>query len=272
MTRFEGKTAIVTGAAGDIGATTARRLVAEGAAVALLDRRAELLEELAAELTDAGGRVAAFGCDQTDREAVEQTVAAAGALGPVDVLFANAGYGQLAPFLETSERQWNRHVDVNLTGTFNVCQTVARAMVAQGEGGAIVVNASSGATRHADQLSAYCATKAALRMLAIGMASELGTHRIRVNSVMPGVIETGMTSPMLADPRHRDSTLAATPVGRLGNADDVAALVCFLASGEAGYVSGESVMIDGGQTIHGHPRWFHQDYREAHSSEWAVGG
>lgn len=273
MTRFADQTAVVTGAAGDIGAATARRLVREGAAVALLDRRAELVEGLAAELDAAGGSIAVFGCDQTDPDAVEETVAAAtDALGPIDVLFANAGYGQLAPFLETSEKQWQRHVDVNLTGTFHVCQSVARAMVAQGDGGAIVVNASSGATRHADQLSAYCATKAGLRMLAIGMASELGVHRIRVNSVMPGVIETGMTSPMLDDPGHRDAILAATPVGRLGEAEDVAALVCFLASGEAGYVTGESVMIDGGQTIHGHPRWFQQDYRQAHRTSWTVGG
>lgn len=273
MSRFAERTAIVTGAAGEIGATTARRLAEEGAAVALLDRRVDLLDELAAELAEAGAEVAPFACDQTDREAVEATVAAASAaLGPAEILFANAGYGQLAPFLETSERQWHRHVDVNLTGTFHVCQAVARQMVAAGNGGAIVVNASSGASRHADQLSAYCTTKAGLRMLAIGMASELGPHRIRVNCVMPGVIETAMTGPMLADPGHRDSLLAATPAGRLGVAADVAALVCFLASGEAGYVNGESVMIDGGQTIHGHPRWFHQDYRQGAEASWAVGG
>jgi NAD(P)-dependent dehydrogenase (short-subunit alcohol dehydrogenase family) len=272
MKRFEGKVALVTGAGGDIGAATARRLAEEGASLALFDRKAELLADTAAAVRENGAAVECYGVDQVDRGAVDEALAAVTErFGALDVLFANAGYGQFGTFLEMTERQWNRHVDVNLTGTFNVCQSAARQMVAAAQGGALVINASSGAVQHADHLSAYCATKSALRMLAIGMASELGVHRIRVNSVMPGVIETGMTSVMLADERHRETILAETPTGRLGRPEDVAALVCFLASGEAAFVSGESVLVDGGQTIHGHPRWFRTDYRNAHREQWEIG-
>lgn len=269
--RFEGRTALVTGAGGDIGAATARRFATEGAALVLFDRKEELLGETVAACEEAGATVHPFGVDQTQRSEVEEAVGAAwDRAGRVDIVFANAGYGRFSPFLSITQSDWQRHVDVNLTGTFHVCQTVAASMAADRGGGAIVVNASSGAQTHCDQLSAYCATKAGLWMLIKGMAAELGTHRIRVNGVMPGVVETGMTAPMLRSDRHRDVLLAETPVGRLGRAEDVAGLVCFLSSADAGYLTGESVMIDGGQTIHGHPRWFRLDYRQAHEEEWEV--
>jgi NAD(P)-dependent dehydrogenase (short-subunit alcohol dehydrogenase family) len=269
MTRFEGKTCVVTGAGGGLGGATAERLAAEGATVVVVDRGAEQLVAVTERLTASGTRPTALAVDQTDREAVDAAVERIVAEhGAIDVLFANAGYGQFGLFLETTAKQWNRHVDVNLTGTFNVCQSVARAMVAARTPGSIVVNASSGAQTHSDLLSAYCTTKAGLRMLAIGMASELGAHRIRVNAIMPGVIESPMTSSMLDDPAHRQWLLSETPVGRLGAPQDIAALVAFLASDEAAYITGESVMVDGGQTIHGHPRWFATDYREPHQDVW----
>jgi len=270
--RFAGMTALVTGAGGDIGAAVARRMAEEGVDhLVIFDRKEELLDETRGACEAAGATVHAFGVDQTDRARIEEALDEAWErVGRIDALFANAGYGQFAPFLSISERAWHRHVDVNLSGTFHVCQATAQKMADDRGGGAIVVNASSGAVTHADQLSAYCATKAALRMLVMGMAAELGTHRIRVNGVMPGVVETGMTAPMLANDGHRDVLLAETPAGRLGRADDVAALVCFLSSSEAGFITGESVLIDGGQTIHGHPRWFRVDYREAHEERWEI--
>lgn len=272
MKRFEQIVSVVTGAGGDIGAATAIRLAREGSNIALFDRKRGLTESTADAVRKEGVEVECYGVDQTDRDQVDSaTAAVVERFGSIDVLFANAGYGQFGLFLEMTERQWSRHVDVNLSGTFHLCQSVARHMVAARGGGSIIVNASSGAVQHADQLSAYCTTKSGLRMLATGMASELGSHRIRVNSVMPGVIETGMTAPMLAGGAHRDVILAETPVGRLGTAEDVAALVCFLASHDAAYITGESVLVDGGSIIHGHPRWFRNDYRNAHVEDWEVG-
>ena len=273
MKRFDGMAALITGGAGGIGAAAARQFASEGARLVLLDRSVEGLESIAVECRELGApQVLELGVNQVDDAAVAKAIEAAWtSCERIDVLFANAGYGKLAPFLSVSASDWKRHVDVNLTGTFHVCQEVARRMAADRGGGAIVVTASSGAEVYADQLSAYCATKAAVRMLAVGMASELGIHRVRVNAIMPGVIETGMTAPMLADDRHRETLTAETPVGRLGKPEDVAKLVCFLASADAEYITGEAVMIDGGQTIHGHPRWFKLDYRHPFEERWEIG-
>ena len=264
---------LITGAAGGIGRAAARQFCREGASVALVDRDADGLGEIAEECRELGApQVLELELNQTDASAVAEAIETVWTeLGRADALFANAGYGKLAPFLEVSARDWQRHVDVNVTGTFSVCQEAARRMAEDRGGGSIVINASSGAEVYADQLSAYCVTKAATRMLAIAMASELGVHRVRVNAVMPGVIETGMTAPMLADDRHREVLTAETPVGRLGKPEDVAKLVCFLASDDAEYMTGAALMIDGGQTIHGHPRWFRLDYRDAHEERWEIG-
>lgn len=274
MTRFQDTVAVVTGAAGHIGRSTAVRFAREGAHVAVADRAEDLLDDTVKACTAEGAEVLAFGMDQTDETAVAAMVAGVvAAWGGIDALFANAGYGKFSTFLDQSQKEWQRHVDVNLTGTFRVCQAIARAMVERRRGGAIVVNASSGARQHADLLGAYCTTKAGLQMLARTMASELGPHRIRVNTVLPGVIETGMTAPMLGGEqgdRTRQVLLENTPVGRLGRPEDVAALVAYLASPEAAYVTGESVMIDGGQTLLGHPRWFATDNRESFQSTWDV--
>lgn len=263
---------IVTGAAGGIGAASAVRLAQEGASLGLLDRDEQGAAAVARRCEEVGASTIALAVDQADREAVDAGLAQiVDRFGRVDGLFANAGYGQFATFLATSAKNWTRHVDVNLTGTFNVCQAVAQVMADQRSGGAIVLNASSGAETYSDQLFAYCVTKAGVKMLAKGMAAELGVHRIRVNAILPGVIESPMTSPMLdgAEP-HRDVLLSETPLGRLGDPGDVAALAAFLLSDDASFITGASINIDGGQTIHGHPRWFRVDYREPFIERWEV--
>jgi NAD(P)-dependent dehydrogenase (short-subunit alcohol dehydrogenase family) len=256
--RLAGRTALVSGAAGDIGAATGRRLLAEGADVVLVDRDEQGLAAVVESLSGAGPSVEAVVCDQSDPEAVERLFSG---LDRVDVCFANAGYGRFAAFLDQDLESWRRHLDVNLTGTFLVCQAAARLMVRGGRGGAIVINASTAAVHSTPLFGAYAASKAGVEMLARTMADELGPEGIRVNSVCPGVIETGMTGGLLdqADGAMRTLVERETPVGRIGRAEDIAAAVAFLAGEDAGYVSGATLLIDGGQTLRGWPRWFHRN-------------
>lgn len=275
MSKSKRPVALVTGAAGDIGQATAVGFARRGYDVAVFDRRADLLDETVAMCESEGATVLALGVDQTSQETVHAGVAeVVTKLGGIDALFANAGYGKFGELIDQPFKEWHRHVDVNLNGTYFVTREVATVMIEAGQGGSIVINASSGAAQYSDLLGAYCVSKAALQMLAIGLASELGNHRIRVNAVQPGVVETGMTGPMLGGDQgqaHRDILLSDTPVGRLGVPQDVAELVLFLASNEtAGYITGIGVPIDGGQTLHGHPRWFRTDYREENTVEWEV--
>lgn len=266
MARYGGKVVLVTGAAGDIGAAAAAAFAAEGARLVITDRRADALTALAGTL---GGEVLAHPCDQADPEAVnllfEETAAR---FGRLDAAFLNAGYGRYGALIDTPYSQWLKHVDVNLNGGFLMAQGAARAMRDGGRGGAILFTASTAATHICDLLGAYAASKAGVRMLAKSLASELGVFRIRVNLVLPGVIETAMTSSLIEDPAVRADVLSNTPVGRLGAPEDIARLAVFLCSDEAAYVTGAELLADGGQTLHGYPRWFSADYgREG--AEWS---
>lgn len=258
-----GRTILVTGAAGDIGAAAARRFAADGARVVVTDRRAD---ELAAVAATIGGDVRAQACDQTDPAAV---VAMFAAIGALDGAFVNAGFGRYGALVEMDYAQWRRHIDVNLNGGFLIATGAARAMIAGGTGGAIVINASTAANHVCDLLGAYAASKAGLAMLARSLASELGVHRIRVNTVLPGVIETSMTRSLLDDAATRADVLAETPSGRLGAPEDVAALAAFLLSDAAGYITGAEILVDGGQTIRGYPRWFRSDHATP-GSPWVA--
>lgn len=259
--QFTGRTALVTGAAGDIGAAAAIAFAEAGASVVVTDRRADALEAVAERVRAAGASVTAHACDQTDPQAVAGLFAAIeSATGRLDAAFVNAGYGRYGALIDMPFDQWRKHVDVNLNGGFLMAQGAARLMRQGGRGGAIAMNASTAATHICDLLGAYAASKAGVRMLAKSLASELGVWRIRVNLIMPGVIETAMTKSLIDDPAVRADALANTPVGRLGKPEDIARLALFLCSEAAGYVTGAEVMIDGGQTLHGYPRWFSADY------------
>ena len=184
------------------------------------------------------------------------------------MLFANAGTGKFVPIVDMKKADWDFIMQVNLNGTFYVCQEVAKRMIARGKGGKMVLTASSGSKVIADQLGAYCASKAAVEMLMKHMAAELGNYRINVNAILPGVIETGMTTPMLRDERMQRMLIRETPVGRWGKPEDVAKLVAFLLSEDASYINGEGIMIDGGQTLHGFPRWYALDYTKENVCDW----
>jgi NAD(P)-dependent dehydrogenase (short-subunit alcohol dehydrogenase family) len=280
MSDLRGKVVLVTGGARGIGAATALELARRGAIVAIADRKIEQARETAAECSTLSiqsrqsgedAPAAAFELDQANPDSVEACVAAVVArFGRIDGLFANAGTGRFSPLVDMPKRDFDLVISINLNGTFYVCQEVARCMIRQGSGGKMVLSASSGARVIADQLGAYCASKAAVVNLAKHFASELGNYRINVNAICPGVVESGMTGPMLAKEEWRNMLRRQTPAGRWGNTGEVAKLVAFLLSADADYINGEDIMIDGGSTLHGAPRWYSLDYTDSNTCDWAA--
>lgn len=272
MDDFRDKVALITGGARGIGQATALELARRGAAVAIADRKIEQAEETAKLCCAASGSAAeAFVVDQAEASSVEACVARVRErFGHIDALFANAGTGRFAPLVDMDKKDFDLVLRINLNGTFYFCQEVARCMIRHGTGGKMVLSASSGARVIAAQLGAYCASKAAVVNLAKHLASELGNYRINVNAICPGVVETGMTGPMLAKEEWRRMLVRQTPVGRWGHSEDVAKLVAFLLSDDAGYVNGEDIMIDGGSTLQGAPRWYSLDYTETNACDWSA--
>jgi 3-oxoacyl-[acyl-carrier protein] reductase len=263
--------ALVTGGGRGLGQATAVELAARGARVAVADRKPEIAEETVELCNKAGRDARAFVFDQAKAESVEACIAEiAAAYGQIDLLFANAGTGKFAPVADMKKADWDFVIQVNLNGTFYVCQEVVKRMIARGQGGRIVLTASSGSRVIADQLGAYCASKAGVEMLMKHLAAELGNYRINVNAILPGVVETGMTGPMLAEEKWRRMLVRETPVGRWGKPQDVAKLVAFLLSDDAGYINGEGIMIDGGSTLHGFPRWYALDYTKQNECDWEA--
>ena len=269
MPDLKGKVALVTGGARGLGQEAAVELAACGAKVAVADRKLEAAQETAERCRLAGVDAEAFGFDQAVAESVEECIGeVAKRFGSIDALFANAGTGRFSPLVDMPKKDFDMVLQVNLNGTFYVCQEVARQMIRQGKGGTMVLTASSGARVIADQLGAYCASKAAVVNLAKHLASELGNYRINVNAICPGVVATGMTGPMLSSEAWRRMLVRETPAGRWGTPGDVAKLVAFLLSPDASYINGEDIMIDGGSTLHGAPRWYALDYTKTNEIDW----
>jgi NAD(P)-dependent dehydrogenase (short-subunit alcohol dehydrogenase family) len=263
---MRGRTALITGGASGIGAAAARRFAEAGATVLIADLDQEGAEKIAAALTADGHRAIAFGCDQSDDDQIAALFARP-ELTPLDILFANAGWGRVDPFLKISPKVWRKHYDVNVTGTFLVCQAAARRMIEGRAGGSIVVTTSSGAQRPAAQFAAYCSAKAALGMLVQVMAFELGPHDIRVNAVMPGVTETGMTAALL-DTGARELVEFETPLGRTATPEDIADAAVFLAGDGARFITGTSLMVDGGGTLG--QSWLTTDFRDRGQTRWRL--
>lgn len=262
----------MTGAGGELGRATAALLANREAAVAVADRDPEALAQTVELLASvSGGEPEQLIFDQRDQAAVSSAVEeAADRLGGLDGLSANAGYAKFAPLLSVSPEVWERHVSINLTGTFFVCQAAARVMADRAGHGSIVVTASTLAQNHADQVGPYCVTKAGVLMLVRSLAAELGVLGVRVNSVSPGVIPSAMTEAMLSWPGTEEAVLNETPLGRLADAKEVAEGIAFLLSGNASYVTGTDLTIDGGQGIYGQPRWLHQDRSDRSGDRWVA--
>lgn len=241
---LEGKVALVTGAARGIGKAIAVRLQRDGAVVVLNDI---LTAELDQTLREGIGH-AAIVADVADRTQVQAMVdQVVGKYGRLDILVNNAGVEPKAPFLEMTDEQWDRTLAVNLTGVFLGTQIAARHMVERGQGGRIIQISSIAAKNVLPNCANYVAAKAGVNGLTREAARELAPHGITVNAVCPGVIETEMTAAARANPVMMEKWMREIPARRLGQPEEVASLVAFLASPEAGYITATAFNVDGGK-------------------------
>lgn len=241
MFDLTGKTALVTGASGGIGTAIARALHGAGATVGLSGTRVEPLHALAAEL---GPRAHVLPCDLSDPAAVEALVKQAiEAMGSVDVLVNNAGITRDGLAMRMSDDDWQSVIDVNLTATFRLCRAAMRGMMKARWGRIVNISSVVGATGNGGQAN-YAASKAGMIGMSKSIAAELASRGITVNAVAPGFIATAMTDKLNDDQKAR--ILTQIPAGRMGEADDIAAAVLYLASPAAGYVTGATLHVNGG--------------------------
>jgi NAD(P)-dependent dehydrogenase (short-subunit alcohol dehydrogenase family) len=249
--RFHDRVAVVTGGASGIGLQIARRLVAEGAKVVVADLNDAALSRLADDLDDG---VIGIHTDVSQEADVETLVAAAVAShGRLDAAFNCAGAVKDGLLVDLELEDWNRVLSVTATGVFLSIKHEARQMIAQGHGGAIVTVTSINSVTPVHGVTAYNAAKAAAAMIVANAALELGEHGIRSNSVAPGMVATPMTEFMRSVPAVVDAYMEFTPLGRVGQPDDVASAALFLASDEASWITGVNLLVDGGHRTVGYP-------------------
>jgi 3-oxoacyl-[acyl-carrier protein] reductase len=244
MFRLDGKAALVTGASGGIGAAIARALHAQGASVALSGTRREALDALAGEL---GERAFVCPADLREPEAADALVAAAeSAVGPLAVLVNNAGLTRDMLALRMKDADWQAVLDVDLSAPFRLARAVLRGMLKRRAGRIIQISSVVGATGNAGQAN-YAAAKAGLVGMSKALAQEVGSRGVTVNVVAPGFVETPMTDVLTE--AQRTKLVDSIPLGRMGQPGDVASAVVYLASDEAGWVTGATLHVNGGMAM-----------------------
>jgi NAD(P)-dependent dehydrogenase (short-subunit alcohol dehydrogenase family) len=249
---LSGKTALVTGGAGDLGNEMALHLAQAGASVALWDikPRSQVAGRIK-RVADSGAHTLYQQVDVRDRAAVDsalQTVA--GELGEINIACVNAGIVESAPFLDVALESWKRHLDVNLTGSFNVAQAVARRMVAASAPGRIIFTSSWVAEIPWPEITPYTVSKAGLNMLMKQMARELAVHGIRVNAVAPGIVRAGLAGRQLQEEAQYAARVAKViPLGEPGTPVEIADAVLYLVSPQAAYMTGSVLTLDGGCSL-----------------------
>ena len=244
MFGLDGKTALVTGASGGIGAAIARALHAQGASVVLSGTRLDVLEALAAEL---GPRACACAADLRQAGAADALLAAAEtAAGPLSILVNNAGLTRDMLALRMKDEDWQAVLDVDLSAPFRLARAALRGMLRRRAGRIIQISSVVGATGNAGQAN-YAAAKAGLVGMSKALAQEVGSRGVTVNVVAPGFIETPMTD--VLGEAQRAKLIEAIPLGRMGQPADVAAAVAYLASDEAAWVTGATLHVNGGMAM-----------------------
>ncbi len=244
--KLSGKTAIVTGSRRGIGRSIAIALAREGAAVVVTDISQEDCNSVIREIESFGGRGIAIKCDVSRRSEVQDLAARTIAdLGKIDILVNNAMVSVIKPFWKMTEEEWDQSLDVNLKGAFLCSQAVTRNMIKNGWGRIInIASVSSGGAGVAPLMAAYTASKGGLKALSQAMAAELASFGINVNTICPGPIDSGALPESI-----KQRSLELVPKGRLGQPEEIANLVIYLASPESEYMTGSVLVIDGGASI-----------------------
>lgn len=254
--RLQGKVAVVTGGAQGIGRAICLRFAQEGAAVVVADLNEASATAVTTEITASGGQATAAAVDVRDQVQVQRLIeASVASFGGVDILVNNAGVGKIIPFMDTTEADWDFMFDVNCKGLLWTSQAVAKQMIAQGRGGKIINLASQAGRRGEALVLAYCASKACVISMTQSMALALAPHKINVNALAPGIVDTPFWDEVdkqfakllnmeVGEPKRTFS--AQIPLGRIEQPEDVAGAAVFLASSDADYITQQCLNVDGG--------------------------
>ncbi len=243
---LEGQVAIVTGGGTGIGRAIALEFAKAGADVVVASRRLSILEEVGREVTALGKRSLAVQADISQKADVDNMVQRAmDEFGGIDILVNDAAILTATPLLELSEDDWDKNIDINLKGYYLCCQAVGKGMVERRKGSIINV-ASTGGLRVGPNSTVYSTAKAGVIMLTRGMARELASHNVRVNTIAPGMVRTEMSKDLWSDPERLKQKIASIPLGRIAEPSDIGSVALFLASDASSYMTGSTLVVDGG--------------------------